>query len=174
MSKRSESDASTDESNKRPRLDINEQIKRAGILATQLRDAATSSGEDTKASVASEIASDELICIFESVQEKTAGTSRIVDSLIAAQIKAKIRDMWKLLRRANGGTQPLGVEIEEHLTSDWSGFFWDEIFRFVKERMKNATSEDRATQIKNLVRIAVRERLLEGVGKKFDGITQNF
>ncbi|KAI5252767.1 hypothetical protein E4T42_03135 [Aureobasidium subglaciale] len=173
MSKRSESDASTDESNKRPRLDINEQIKRAGILATQLRDAATSSGENTKGSIASEIASDELICIFESVQEKTADTSRIVDSLIAAQIKAKIRDMWKLLRRANGKTQPLGVEIEEHLTSDWSGFFWD-IFRFVKERMKNATSEDCATQIKNLVRIAVRERLLEGVGKKFDGITQNF
>jgi hypothetical protein len=63
------SPAPTDVS-KKPRIDIQEQIKRASTLAAQLRDG-VKDGTDSKISAANEIAGEELMRIFESLQEKT-------------------------------------------------------------------------------------------------------
>lgn len=74
-SKRTQTASSTtstppNEGNKKPRLDIQEQIKRAGVLATQLRDSAKN-GADSKTTAANQIATEELVRIFESLEEKT-------------------------------------------------------------------------------------------------------
>jgi hypothetical protein len=76
MSKRNEPDDPTElsptptEVGKKPRLDIQEQIKRASTLAAQLRDG-IKDGTDSKTSAANQIATEELMRIFESLQEKT-------------------------------------------------------------------------------------------------------
>lgn len=56
--------------NKKPRLDLQEQLKRASALAAQLRDC-VKDGADSKNSSANQIATEELMRIFESMQEKT-------------------------------------------------------------------------------------------------------
>jgi len=58
------------EASKKPRLDIQEQLKRASTLAAQLRDG-VKDGTDSKTSAANQIATEELMRIFESMQEKT-------------------------------------------------------------------------------------------------------
>lgn len=58
------------EGNKKPRLDLQEQIKRASTLAAQLRDGVKDDA-DFKNSAANQIATEELTRIFESMQEKT-------------------------------------------------------------------------------------------------------
>lgn len=76
MSKRNEPDDPTElsptptEVGKKPRLDIQGQIKRASTLAAQLRDG-VKDGTDSKTSAANQIATEELMRIFESLQEKT-------------------------------------------------------------------------------------------------------
>jgi hypothetical protein len=74
MSKRNEPDNPAElpstEPGKKPRLDLEEQIKRASALAAQLRDG-VKDGTDSKTSAANQIATEELVRIFESMQEKT-------------------------------------------------------------------------------------------------------
>jgi len=73
MSKRTQSETPTEDGAiKRPRLDIQEQIKRAGILAEQLRNTVGKDNVESKTTAANQIASEELVRIFESLQEKTA------------------------------------------------------------------------------------------------------
>ena len=73
MSKRTQSETPTEDgATKRPRLDIQEQFKRAGILAEQLRNTVGKDEVDSKTTVANQIASEELVRIFESMQEQTA------------------------------------------------------------------------------------------------------
>lgn len=69
-SKRTQADTPTNEGNKKPRLDLQEQIKRASALAAQLRDG-VKAGPDSKNSAANQIATEELMRIFESMQETT-------------------------------------------------------------------------------------------------------
>lgn len=74
-SKRTQTASSTEptppnEGNKKPRLDLQEQIKRATALATQLRDG-VKDGTDSKNSAANQIATEELMRIFESMQDTT-------------------------------------------------------------------------------------------------------
>ena len=63
-------ESATTETDKKPRLDLEEQIKRASTLAAQLRDG-VKDGTDSKTSVANQIATEELVRIFENMQEKT-------------------------------------------------------------------------------------------------------
>jgi hypothetical protein len=74
MPKRNEPDDPTESSSsqpgKKPRLDIEGQIKRASALAAQLRQS-VNDGTDSKTSAADQIAIEELMRIFESIQEKT-------------------------------------------------------------------------------------------------------
>lgn len=57
------------ETGKKPRLDLEEQIKRAGALATRLHEGIKYDA-DTKASAANQIAGEELLGIFENLQNK--------------------------------------------------------------------------------------------------------
>jgi hypothetical protein len=74
MSKRNEADDPTASyltaTGKKARLDLEEQIIRASTLAAQLRDG-VKGGIDSKTSAANQIATEELVRIFESMQEKT-------------------------------------------------------------------------------------------------------
>lgn len=73
MSKRTQSKTPTENgATKRPRLDIQEQIKRAGILAEQLRNTVSKNDVDSKTAASGQIATEELVRIFESMQEQTA------------------------------------------------------------------------------------------------------
>jgi hypothetical protein len=87
MSKRNEPDNPTElastGSGKKPRLDLEEQIKRASTLAAQLRDG-VKDGTDSKTSAANQIATEELMRIFESMQEKTVkyASTRVPPSLL--------------------------------------------------------------------------------------------
>lgn len=56
--------------NAKPCLDLEEQIKRASTLAAQLRDG-VKDGADSKNSAVNQIATEELMRIFDSMQEKT-------------------------------------------------------------------------------------------------------
>lgn len=76
MSKRSKPDDLTElsptKTSKKPRVDLEEQIQRASALAAQLRDS-VKDDSDSKTFAANQIAGEELIRIFESMQEKTVG-----------------------------------------------------------------------------------------------------
>lgn len=86
MSKRTQSETPTEDgATKRPRLDIQEQIKRAGILVEQLRNTVSNDDVDSKTAASGQIATEELVRIFESMQEQTAEyvyTSQKINSTI--------------------------------------------------------------------------------------------
>ncbi|KAI5239029.1 hypothetical protein E4T43_07006 [Aureobasidium subglaciale] len=147
-SKRSESGTPTDEADKRPRLDINEQIQRAGVLAAQLREAATAGGDDSKVSTASQIAGDELMRLFESMQEKTAGS---VEGLIQAQIKAE--------------SAPLQVEIRSHLSPD-GATIRRRVADIAYQKMEHVNSPDLAARVTEAVESAILEEFQKGINKQ--------
>jgi hypothetical protein len=72
MSKPVQTDTTTDTTtNKHPRLDLQEQIQRGVILATQLSHAANKEHLDSKEWIANQAAASELLCMFANMQEKT-------------------------------------------------------------------------------------------------------
>ncbi|THZ00344.1 hypothetical protein D6C92_01848 [Aureobasidium pullulans] len=153
MSKRTQSETPTEDgATKRPRLDIQEQIKRAGVLAEQLRNTVGKDDVDSKTAAAGQIATEELIRIFESMQEQTADQQN--DGLP---------------RPKTTKHHPLGKEVAQHLnTASLRGR--QVIFEVVQRKMENVSSGDYVTKIKECVKEALREKFLEGIGKKFDDI----
>ncbi|THZ85323.1 hypothetical protein D6C84_03423 [Aureobasidium pullulans] len=118
MSKRTQSETPTEDgATKRPRLDIQEQFKRAGILAEQLRNTVGKDEVDSKTTVANQIASEELVRIFESMQEQTADTSESVDQLIRAQIELEVNKTMAYLDQKTTKHHPLGKEVAQHLNT---------------------------------------------------------
>ncbi|THX80597.1 hypothetical protein D6D05_04476 [Aureobasidium pullulans] len=70
MSKRTQSETPTEDgATKRPRLDIQEQIKRPGILAEQLRNTVGNHDVDSETTAANQIASEELVRIYETMPD---------------------------------------------------------------------------------------------------------
>ncbi|THX58348.1 hypothetical protein D6D06_03047 [Aureobasidium pullulans] len=170
MSKRTQSETPTEDgATKRPRLDIQEQIKRAGILAEQLRNTVGNDDVDSKTAASGQIATEELIRIFESMQEQTADTSESVDQLIRAQIELEVNKTMAYLDQKTTKHHPLGKEVAQHLnTASLRGRHV--IVEVVQRKMENVSSGDYVTKIKECVKEALREKFLEGIGKKFDDI----
>ncbi|KAI5273603.1 hypothetical protein E4T47_03220 [Aureobasidium subglaciale] len=161
MSKRSESGTPTDEANKRPRLEINEQIQRAGVLAAQLREAAAAGGDDSKASTASQIAGDELMRLFESMQEKTAGS---VEGLIQAQIKAEVRHKMDTLDK-RAYSVPLQLQIRSHLSPD-GATIRQRVADIAYQKMEHVNSPDLAARVTEAVESAILEEFQKGINKQ--------
>ncbi|KAG9965001.1 hypothetical protein KCU61_g2399, partial [Aureobasidium melanogenum] len=162
MSKRTEIDTLTEpypavEGSKKPRLDLHDQIQRAGVLATQLREAANKDHLDRKAWTASQIASDEPFRIFENMQEKTADTSQSVDGLIAAQIKLEVKIKMDILQNKTGTRDPLGPEIKTHL-SPYTTASRERIAKIACEKMEDATPRDLAAKVTEAVKSAIVEQ----------------
>ncbi|KAI4720230.1 hypothetical protein E4T48_03613 [Aureobasidium sp. EXF-10727] len=162
-------ESSPTEANKKPRLDIQDQIKRASTLAAQLRDG-VKDGADTKTAAANQIATEELLRIFESMQEKTVEyASQSFEALVQAQIRTEVESTTEFLKRNAFNSYPLGVEIKEYLVSN-PRVTNKSLTETVQKKMDNVTPGDYIAKIKELVKEAVREKFLEGVGEKFDGI----
>ncbi|TIA67493.1 hypothetical protein D6C83_01934 [Aureobasidium pullulans] len=170
MSKRTQSETPTEDGAiKRPRLDIQEQIKRAGILAEQLRNTVGKDNVESKTTAANQIASEELVRIFESLQEKTADTSESVVQLIIAQIRLETGIMMNYIHTRSAKSHPLGVELAEYLTPASFGA-QQAIIEVVQKKMENVSSGDYVAKIKEFIKEALLEKFLEGISKKFDGI----
>ncbi|KAG9653824.1 hypothetical protein KCU95_g15344, partial [Aureobasidium melanogenum] len=170
MSKRTESDTPTEtnlanETSKKPRLDLHDQIQRAGILATQLREAANKDHLDPKAWTASQIASDELVRIFENMQEKTADTSQSVDGLITAQVKLEVKIKMDILQNKTGTRDSLGPEIRTHL-SPYTTAPRERIAKIACEKMEGATSGDLAAKVTEAVESTIVEQFQKGIDKQ--------
>jgi hypothetical protein len=195
MSKRNEPDDPTaspsTETGKKPRLDIQEQIKRASILAAQLRDG-VKDGTDSKTSTANQIATEELMRIFENMQEKTAryvplyyssypphpkcnfSTSESVDGLISAHIKFEVdKTMGRLCCRITQQTASDVVQINKILKPD-DTTYRKHIAQRVQEKMENVTSGDYVAMIKTILKSVLVEEYKEGSGaelaSKLDGM----
>ncbi|CAD0028056.1 unnamed protein product [Aureobasidium pullulans] len=167
MSKRTQSETPTEDgATKRPRLDIQEQIKRAGILAEQLRNTVGNDDVDSKTAAAGQIATEELVRIFESMQEQTAEylyTSQKINSTL------EVNKTMAYLDQKTTKHHPLGKEVAQHLnTASLRGR--QVIVEVVQRKMENVSSGDYVTKIKECVKEALREKFLEGIGKKFDDI----
>ncbi|KAH0342883.1 hypothetical protein KCU81_g5500, partial [Aureobasidium melanogenum] len=174
MSKRTESDTPTetnfaDEISKKPRLDLHEQIQRAGILATQLREAANKDHLDAKAWTANQIATDELVRIFENMQEKTADTSQSVDGLIAAQVKLEVKIKMDILQQKTGNRDRLGTETNTYLLP-WTPASRESMAMAAREKMEGATSGDLAAQVTEAVESTIVEKFQKGIDKQLRGL----
>ncbi|KAG9998193.1 hypothetical protein KCU78_g16562, partial [Aureobasidium melanogenum] len=170
MSKRTETDTPTDphlavEGSKKPRLDLHEQIQRAGILATQLREAANKDHLDPKAWTATQIASDELVRIFETMQEKTADTSQSVEGLIAAQVKLEVKIKMDIPQNKTGTHDPLDPEIKTHL-SPYTTASRERNAKIACERMEDVTSGDLAAKVTEAVESTIVEKFQRGIDKQ--------
>ncbi|THV67762.1 hypothetical protein D6D28_07244 [Aureobasidium pullulans] len=161
MSKRTHSETPTEDgATKRPRLDIKEQIKRAGILAEQLRN--TVGKDDSKTAAASQIATEELVRIFET-------PLNLSTNLILAQIELEVNKTMAYLDQKTTTHHPLGKELAEYLNiARLRGR--QVIAEAVQRKMENVSSGDYVTKIKECVKEALREKFPEGIGKKFDDI----
>ncbi|THW60302.1 hypothetical protein D6D19_10124 [Aureobasidium pullulans] len=166
MSKRTQSKTPTENgATKRPRLDIQEQIKRAGILAEQLRNTVSKNDVDSKTAASGQIATEELVRIFESMQEQTADTSDSVDALINSSIKLEVKVMMDYLsiRCHNNSTLALWKEIWLHLKPE-NGPFTNKVIKRVQEKMEGVRSGDYVSEIKEMVKVVLVEELQKGVG----------
>lgn len=77
--------------------------------------------------------------------------------------------MLTFLDRKSAKSHPLGVEIDEYLTSDCSDTA-RYLIKTVQEEMENVTSGDYVAKIKELIKVALRKEFLQGIGDKFDKI----
>ncbi|THY16155.1 hypothetical protein D6D01_07782, partial [Aureobasidium pullulans] len=158
---------SEDGATKRPRLDIQEQIKRAGILAEQLRDTVGKDNVDSKTTAANQIASQELVRIFESMQEQTADTSKSVDGLIEAHIKVEVKTMMDfLVTHANSRYGNLCYQISAHLKPQ-DVTQRAAICRKVQEKMEGVNSGDYVAKIKEAIKETLAVELQNGVRNDF-------
>ncbi|KEQ72835.1 hypothetical protein M436DRAFT_82114 [Aureobasidium namibiae CBS 147.97] len=167
MSKRSEPDDPTElpptEASKKPRLDIQEQLKRASTLTAQLRHG-VEDGTDSKTSAANQIATEELTRIFESMQKKTVDTSKSVDDLISAQIKHEVKHiMGQLWCSVSKHTPSIDAQINKILKpADQS--YKEHIAQKVQEKTEGVTSGDYVAMIKAAVKAVLVEEYKESSG----------
>jgi len=96
-------------------------------------------------------------------------TSESVDQLILAQIELEVNKTMAYLDQKTTKHHPLGKEVSQHLnTASLRGR--QVIVEVVQRKMENVNSGDYVTKIKECVKEALREKFLEGIGKKFDDI----
>ncbi|THZ25757.1 hypothetical protein D6C89_04156 [Aureobasidium pullulans] len=165
MSKRTQSETPTEDGTiKRPRLDIQEQIKRAGILAEQLRNTVGNDDVDSKTTAANQIASEELVRIFESLQEKTAGTSESVNGLIKAHIEVEVKIMMDfLVTMTSSRYSNLSYQVTVHLKPQ-DVTQRAAICRKVEEKMEGVDSGDYVNKIKETIKETLVVEMQNGVG----------
>jgi len=190
MSKRSEPDDPTElsptEASKKPRLDIQEQIERASALAAQLRDG-VKDGTDSKTSAAHQIATEELLRIFENMQEKTVeyvivdfyhpllsdhkcSTSKSVDDLISAQIKLEVHRMMDFLA-SPAARLPSYLSIQiNNVLKPTNLFFRGDIIQKVQELVETFTDEDYVTIIKRSVKTVLIREYRKGTGAELTSV----
>lgn len=190
MSKRSEPDdpieLSSTETGKKPHLDIQEQIKRASALAAQLRDG-VKDGTDSKTSAANQIATEELLRIFETMQEKTVeyvivdfyhpllsdhkcSTSKSVDDLISAQIKLEVHKMMDFLASPAARLPSyLSIQINNALKPT-NLFYRADVIQKVQQSMESFTSGDYVATIKEIVKAVLMEEYKTGTGAELSTV----
>ncbi|KAG9528290.1 hypothetical protein KCU93_g4385, partial [Aureobasidium melanogenum] len=156
----------TDEPNKKPRLDLEEQIKRAATLAAQLQNG-VKDDDESKSAAATQIATEELMRIFKSMQEKTNDASLSFEGLVQAQIKTEVNRMVDYLRSSHSyKSSALGVEIDQFLTNQAViAETKSQITLHAQKEMEDVTSGDYVAKIKELVREALRKKFIEGVSE---------
>ncbi|KAH0353945.1 hypothetical protein KCU83_g2694, partial [Aureobasidium melanogenum] len=167
-SKRTEVVTLIDEPNKKPRLDLEEQIKRAAVLAAQLHNGVKDDAE-SKSSAATQIATEELMRIFESMQEKTNDTSKAVEDLITTQInlevKLKMDALQNRMGRTHIGPKPLTNEIAAYLNPGIPESR-ELITKMALEKMAGVTSGDLTAQATEAVESAIVEEFQKGINKQ--------
>ncbi|KAH0230961.1 hypothetical protein KCV06_g6032, partial [Aureobasidium melanogenum] len=172
-SKRIEVVTLTDEPNKKPRLDLEEQIKRAATLAAQLQNG-VKDDDESKSAAATKIATEELMRIFKSMQEKTNDASLSFEGLIATQIEVQVKLKMATLQKKsgyhmNGMRMHLGDEITEYLAPDEPASR-ERIMKIAHEKMEGVTSGDLAAKVTQAVEASIVEEFKKGIEKKLRSI----
>ncbi|KAH0270156.1 hypothetical protein KCU91_g8266, partial [Aureobasidium melanogenum] len=167
-SKRTQAATPTPESNKKPRLDFQEQIKRASALAAQLRDG-VKDGPDSKNSAANQLASEELMRIFESLEEKTNDTSKSVEDLITAQVTCEVKlKLANLLRKSEtrDGSRDgnLSYELKKYLFHPvQKETIAVRIIKAAQKKMEDVSSGNIAAEAKKAAESAIAEEFQQGI-----------
>ncbi|KAG9547406.1 hypothetical protein KCU71_g16436, partial [Aureobasidium melanogenum] len=165
----------TDEPNKKPRLDLEEQIKRAATLAAQLQNG-VKDDDESKSAAATQIATEELMRIFKSMQEKTNDASLSFEGLIATQIEVQVKLKMATLQKKsgyhmNGMRMHLGDEITEYLAPDEPASR-ERIMKIAHEKMEGVTSGDLAAKVTQAVEASIVEEFQKGIEKKLRSIME--
>ncbi|KAG9583976.1 hypothetical protein KCU60_g8630, partial [Aureobasidium melanogenum] len=164
----------TNEGNKKPRLDLQEQIKRASALAAQLRDGVKDDA-DSKNSAANQIATEELMRIFESMQKETVDTSKSVKDLVAAQIVWEVKSTLEFLEKSikdnskNNGTKYFYTGLEL-LLKPGDPKYSASVIRAAQEKMKDVTSENYVVEIKKIVKEVIVDDYMKAYGNTLHGV----
>ncbi|CAD0114175.1 unnamed protein product, partial [Aureobasidium uvarum] len=180
-SKRVEADTVTElfliQAKKKPRLDIQDQIERASVLATQLRDSVKDDAEITT-SATKQSATEELVQIFESMQEKTVSASKSLDDLITTQINLEVKLKMKALLDITNAVsfgpskpKPLRTEIQEYLAPH-DPRSEERIVRLAHEKMAGVTSGDYTAKITEAVMSAIVEEFQKGIEKQLRSLLE--
>ncbi|KAK6001104.1 hypothetical protein QM012_003187 [Aureobasidium pullulans] len=176
--KRTQVDTPAHEGNKKPRLDLQDQIKRASTLAAQLRDG-VKDGADSKSSTANQIATEELMRIFESMKETTTHNSKSVEDLIAAQVVTEVKlRMANLLRKSElkDGNKDgnLSWELKKYLFPQYlpQERITMRIINTAQKKLEGITSGDIAAETKKATESAIVEEFLKGIDKQLRDLMQ--
>ncbi|KAG9580959.1 hypothetical protein KCU77_g10530, partial [Aureobasidium melanogenum] len=135
----------TNEGNKKPRLDLQEQIKRASALAAQLRDG-VKDGADSKNSAANQIAAEELMRIFETLPNLSKISSQPKSS---ARSTAHSTSLGKRIKTNPNNYFYTGLEVCLKPGDPKHSAF---IIKAAQEKMEGVTSEDYVAEIKKIVK----------------------
>ncbi|KAH0137756.1 hypothetical protein KCU67_g15667, partial [Aureobasidium melanogenum] len=160
----------TDEPNKKPRLDLEEQIKRAATLAAQLQNG-VKDDDESKSAAATQIATEELMRIFKSMQEKTNDASLSFEGLIATQIKLEIRLKMSALSNKANSSYILGDEIQDYLAPGRPSSK-GRIAKTALEKLEGVASTDLAVKVIEAVEEAILDEFHKGVDQKLRSYMQ--
>ncbi|CAD0084823.1 unnamed protein product [Aureobasidium vineae] len=147
--------------NKQPRLDLQDQIQRAVILATQLSHAASKEHLDSTEWTANQVAANELLRTFENMQEGTA-----IEDLIATQIMLEVKmRIDALYKKSVSSAYVLSKEIDQHLEPGQTSSR-ERIARVALEKLDGVASVDLAVKVTEAIEAAILEEFHKGIDQK--------
>ncbi|KAH0367916.1 hypothetical protein KCU65_g4354, partial [Aureobasidium melanogenum] len=119
----------------------------------------------SKNSAANQIATQELMRIFENMQEKTVHTSKSVEDLITAQVATEIKSALSFLeKRTKSNPSHYFYKSVEALLQPGDSKCSTPAIKAAQEKMESVTSENYVDEIKKIVKEVIIDAYMRACG----------